>query len=596
MAYDHLLYDLANAAALVLGAVGFRLILSTTGVLNFAHGWCVVLGAALTVTFADSFDPPDELIGPAGAVAAVACAVLAMAVFGALFELTGLRLGGRQPAALQSLATLAFVAVIPEAIAAAGFWRDWDGDRFLPDPTLGVLADAGVAVLAVGVVVVVAAAVGLARWIERASPVGLVRTAAVATGTALAGLAGAVLLTVPQDGTLNEVEAGYGLVFAALIALFAAGGTVWRVTGVALGVSVLWSLAAWQDFADDSEVWTTGLLVALAVAAIGWLALRGPRPQVFNVALGVPRPRFVAALALAALIGGAVAIYVGDDYFSYSAGFWLPGEAARIASFALAAAALHYLFKTTGALAFSHVFVFGASGLAASALVVALGVPLLLAAPLVLAAALAAGLGLGWLFRRLETAEVALIGVVLTWLLLPFAEGDGFEIGLPETWWAVMPVAVTLIAAALIAVLWFRPERWLPALPPATAAVTIAAGVMSAAGILFACSASNGQAEHGEVAIGFEMLGALAEGGVRSWLGPVIGAVVQVTNGWAVLANPGLGLASALGNGLLILLFTLMIPHGLAGKIERLAGDDSLGTSFPTDDEVDVDLDVDVDV
>ncbi len=113
---------LALGARYALVALGFVIIYRATGVINFAQGALVALGAYLTYAFANSAGLPFVL--------AVLLAVLCASAFGAGLERTVLRKMVGEPVFAVIMITIGLLFIIEQAITAI-----WGFDNLnLADP------------------------------------------------------------------------------------------------------------------------------------------------------------------------------------------------------------------------------------------------------------------------------------------------------------------------------------------------------------------------------------------------------------------------------------------------------------------------------
>jgi branched-chain amino acid transport system permease protein len=128
---------LALGARYALVALGFVIIYRATGVINFAQGGLVALGAYLTYAFANGAEMPFAL----AVLLAVACA----AVFGALLERLVLRRTVGQPVFAVIMITIGLLFIIEQAVTAI-----WGFDALnLADPWGVQTVETGGVVMAV---------------------------------------------------------------------------------------------------------------------------------------------------------------------------------------------------------------------------------------------------------------------------------------------------------------------------------------------------------------------------------------------------------------------------------------------------------------
>src|SRR5512145_2184876 len=73
LALQYLLSGVTKGSIYAVVAIGFNLIYSATGVLNFAQGEFVMLGGMVAVTLAAFFPLPVAIVGAVAVVAALGC-------------------------------------------------------------------------------------------------------------------------------------------------------------------------------------------------------------------------------------------------------------------------------------------------------------------------------------------------------------------------------------------------------------------------------------------------------------------------------------------------------------------------------------------
>ncbi|MFC5950380.1 branched-chain amino acid ABC transporter permease [Pseudonocardia lutea] len=236
---------IAAGAILAVAALGFLVLHNATGVVNFAHGDLITLGAYLGVWATVDLGLPT--------VPAYLAVLLVMAGVGVLIERLAFAPLRRRPVIVVVIATLAAATVIRGAI---GVWQG-STPRALPSPVGdGVVRFAGVAVSGQRVLVLAVAGLAvlallllfgrtpfgrqlraLATDAETARLCGVratrVAVVAFALSAALAGLAG--LLVAP----LGAVDLNFG--FGLMITAFAAAvlGGFGSLPGVVLGALVI---------------------------------------------------------------------------------------------------------------------------------------------------------------------------------------------------------------------------------------------------------------------------------------------------------------------------------------------------------------------
>lgn len=236
---------IATGAVLAVAALGFLVLYNATGVVNFAHGDLITLGAYLAVWATTDLALPT--------LPAYALVVAAMIATGLVIERAAYAPLRRRPVIVVVIATLAAATVIRGII---GIWQG-STPRSLPSPVGdGVVVVAGapvaaqrVLVLAVGGIVVLGLLLVFARTPfgrqlralatdpdtarlmgVRVTRIGMV---AFALSAALAGLAG--VLVAP----LGAIDLNFG--FGLMITAFAAAvlGGFGSLPGVVLGALVV---------------------------------------------------------------------------------------------------------------------------------------------------------------------------------------------------------------------------------------------------------------------------------------------------------------------------------------------------------------------
>ena len=556
-------YAIMSGLASALSAAGFHLIFERARFVNLAHGSTVFLGGWLTVILTEHF-AGWEAGAFDWALAAVAVAVgLGAAAW--IFDRVVLHRARGKANVLVTLATLAVVAIVSRAAGAAipdeaGGWVQATFDMGSQEGavrTMFLFLLAGLTV----------AAWWIARQrvsIEDNTPA--TRATDTALGTVFAALAGAAI--AGNGGIVTEVWFDE-LAIAVIAVLFAGrfGITAVMGTGAVVALSAVF-VSGHFDWESYRNVLSPFAIGAVVLACL-W---KREATQSQTMLPEPPGRRALALLGLAGAIGlAAVLMFEPSTFFAGDAtGMigYMVGETVRISILALAAACLLAVLRAEGSVPFLLVAIHVLAVFGAARLQISLGAAPLLAALMVLGAG--AGLMMGWISARLGSGATTLAGLALllaAWPLTGVIDDTSFA-EFSDSTLKVLQVVAILAATLGIAILWYVP-RFAGRVTPQTALWTVAGGLAALAGgldgLLTAWSIP-------DLAWGFGLLSLMVEGGVQSWLGPVVGSVFHASNQWALAGRPELEWVAIFGSGALAVLFTAFFPFGLSGRIERAIG------------------------
>ncbi len=463
------LNGLASASSLFLVASGLSIIFGVTRIVNFAHGSFYMLGAYLAVTLIRWIGGETGL----GFWSGVLLAAAAVAVLGALIEITILRRIYHAPELFQLLATFGVVLMIQDL--TLWIWGPEDqlgprapglrsfvmilGNRF-PSYELflifvGPIVLAGLWLL-----------FNRTRWgtLVRAATqdremVGalgvnqrLLFTSVFMFGAFLAGFGGA--LQLPREAvTLHMDLAMITEVFVVVVV-----GGLGSITGAYLAAVLIGLVHAFGIVYFPKSTLVLAFLVMAVVLVVKPYGLLGRRPS-GHAARGqvVPEPLLKPADRATKLLGAAV--LAGLIIWPPLLGDYGVTFLTELAILALFAASLHLMMGPGGMHSFGHAAYFGLGAYGAALAVKWFAAPMavgLLAAPLL---AGLAGLLFGWFCVRLS-------GVYLAMLTLAFAQiawatafqwveltgGDNGILGVWPSTWAQPKLVFHYLALALCVV------------------------------------------------------------------------------------------------------------------------------------------------
>ena len=591
---------LASASALFLVAAGLTVIFGVTRVVNFAQGSMTMLGAYIAWTILRHL-PRD----PASFAAGVMLTALALALLGALLEVSLLRRLYRAPELFQLLATFGVLLMVQDA--TLHIWGP--DDLALPRPPWmrAFTTIAGqrfplydLYLIAIGPLVLGALWLVLhrTRWgrlvraatqdREMVAALGVDQrrlfTAVFALGSALAGLAGALAL---PDGSAN-LGIDLSVVTEAFVVVVVGG--MGSVGGAYLASLLIAGLQAAGIVLLPKITLVLVFLVMAAVLAVRPNGLLG-RPVLAGAVLGAAPP---VRPAPAALRWAGAALLAAFVLAPFVAPAWLLAIGTEAAIAVLFAAGLHVMMGPGGMPSFGHAAWFGigayAAGLAATSL----------AAPMPVALALAP-LAAGVVAALFGAFVVRLSGIYLAMLTLAFAQivwavafqsvgltgGDNGILGVWPQGWAAQPRAFYWLTVALCTAGMLLLRRMLYAplgyairatrdapsradaigLPNAAlrvAAVTISGAASGLAGALFAFAHGSVFPTYIGIPRSVDALLMVLLGGVGTMSGPVVGALaytglsdllLRATELWRFVL------------GAAIVALVLLFPAGLAGAV-----------------------------
>ncbi len=607
------LNGLASASSLFLVASGLSIIFGVTRIVNFAHGSFYMLGAYLAVTLIRWIGGETGI----GFWSGVLLAAAAVALLGALIEITILRRIYQAPELFQLLATFGVVLMIQDL--TLWVWGPEDqlgprapglrsfvtilGNRF-PSYELFLIVVGPVVLAALWLLF------NRTRWgtLVRAATqdremVGalgvnqrLLFTSVFMFGAFLAGFGGA--LQLPREAvTLHMDLAMITEVFVVVVV-----GGLGSITGAYLAAVLIGLVHAFGIVYFPKSTLVLAFLVMAIVLVVKPYGLLGRRPS-GTAARGqaAPEPLLKPADRVTKILGAAVlaALVVAPPLLGdYGVTFLT-----ELAILALFAASLHLMMGPGGMHSFGHAAYFGLGAYGAALAVKWLAAPMavgLLAAPLL---AGLAGLLFGWFCVRLS-------GVYLAMLTLAFAQiawatafqwveitgGDNGILGVWPSAWAQPKLVFHYLALALAVVgvlalrhIIFSPfgyalraGRDSPLRAEATglhvqqlqwAGFTIAAVGAGLAGGLFAYFKGSVFPTYISIPKSVDALLMVLLGGVQTVGGPIVGAFV-----FAGLEEQLMRLTAywRFALGLAIVLVVILFPRGIAGTIldwrERRSG------------------------
>ncbi len=611
-----LINGLADASAMFLVAAGLSLIFGVTRSVNFAHGSVYMLGVFVAYTLV-------SLIGASGvgfwsAVLLSACAV---ALLGALVEITILRRIYRAPELFQLLATFAVVLVLKDAALYLWGPEDLFGPR-APGLAGSVeflgrrLPQYDLVLIVIGPVVLglLWLLLNRTRWgtliraatqdREMAGALGINQswlfTGVFALGCFLAGLGGAlqgprIPATLALDletignafvvvvvGGMGSIGGAFlaALLIAEIKALCVAFGQV-SIAGVVVSLSKLTLVAEF-------------LVMALILVLRPW-GLLG-KPQVANRVAGPPEAPLRPANTLQRRLGVAGFVLLLAAPLLAGSFPYLSVLLVEIFIAVLFAASLHFIMGPGGMHSFGHAAYFGLGAYAAALVLTGLHLPMevaLIAGPL---AGAVGALLFGWFCVRLSGVYLAMLTLAfaqIVWaIVFQWDEVTGGSNGLVGIWpsaWAASPTAFYYLALAfsVAGVLLLRRVLFAPFgyamragrdSPLRAEAIGInvkrvqwmafiVAGLFCGmAGALFAFSKGSISPEAISVSRSVDGLVMVMLGGIQTLFGPVAGAAVftwlqdviaRETDYWRALL------------GAVILALVLLFPAGIAGFSSR---------------------------
>ena len=417
------LTGLSSASALFLVASGLSIIFGVTRVVNFAHGSFYMLGAYIAYTLV------EHLAGAVGFWAAVLLAGVAVGIIGVVVELLILRRVYQAPELFQLVATFGVILVIQDLALLVWGAEDLFGPAAPGlEGTVNILGtrlpeyDLALIVLSLLVLGALWLIFHRTRWgtlvraaTEDREMVGAlgVNQAWLFTGTfflgsMLAGLGGAAQL--PKGGADLLMDFN---ILAAVFVVVVVGG-MGSIAGAFLAAVLISELGAFGILVIPQSTLVL-MFVVMAVVLIfrPWGLLGRPESPGQHGQVGPPEPplrpppprlRAAGLVLLAALL--ALPAFA-DDFTLVLA--------VEIAIMTLFAASLHFAMGPGGMVSFGHAAFFGGGAYAAALLVKYAGSPMEVA--LLFAPAMAGVLALvfGWFCVRLT-------GVYLAMLTLAFAQ------------------------------------------------------------------------------------------------------------------------------------------------------------------------------
>ena len=596
---------LSYASTLFLLSAGLTLIFGVTRVVNFAHGSLYMVGAYVASTATAAL--PST---PAGFIAGLLVAALAVALLGALIEVLVLRRIYGAPEIFQLLATFGLVLVVQDLALAV--WGP--EERFAPRaPGLtgsvelfGALIPEYTLFLIVVGPLVFALLAGLLKrtrwgvWIrasaqdrETAGALGinepLLFTSVFALGAFLAGLAGA--LQIPRETVNLQMDMAI-LVEAFVVVVVGGLGSVTGALWASLAIGLLHAFGTWWLPQSTLVLIFVVMAVVLVVRPHGLLG----RPQAETGGRATSHPPFVPLtpgvkwLWLAGFAAAALLPLVAGDYVLVIA--------TEMAIAALLAASLHFAMGLGGIVSFGHAAFFGLGAYSAALAIRLLDasfVPALIGAPVVAAAV---ALLVGVVVLRSAGVYAAMLTLAFAQILwstaiqwVDITGGDNGMLGLWSSlpavlagklgfyWLTLGVVAVSLFALRRAAVAPFgfslRATRDSPLRAEALGIdvarvrwLAFAAGGLFAglAGALHAMQKGAVFPTAFSIPVSVDALVMVLLGGLQTLSGPLIGALayhglstelVRATDHWRLVL------------GLAIIALVILFPGGIVGFLRR---------------------------
>ena len=417
------LTGLSSASALFLVASGLSIIFGVTRVVNFAHGSFYMLGAYIAYTFV------EHLGGAVGFWVAVLLAGVAVGLIGVVVELLILRRVYQAPELFQLVATFGVILVIQDLALLVWGAEDLFGPAApglegtvtifgtrLPEYDLALIA---LSLLVLGALWLL---FHRTRWgtlvraaTEDREMVGAlgVNQAWLFTGTfflgsMLAGLGGAAQL--PKGGADLLMDFN---ILAAVFVVVVVGG-MGSIPGAFLAAVLISELGAFGILIiPQSTLVLMFVVMAVVLVFRPWGLLGRPEAPGQHGQVGPPEPPLrtppprLRAAGLV-LLAGLIALPAFADDFTLVL-------AVEIAIMALFAASLHFAMGPGGMVSFGHAAFFGGGAYAAALLVKYAGSPMEVALLFAPAMAGVLALAFGWFCVRLT-------GVYLAMLTLAFAQ------------------------------------------------------------------------------------------------------------------------------------------------------------------------------
>lgn len=606
------LTGLSSAAALFLVASGLSIIFGVTRVVNFAHGSFYMLGAYIAYSVIELF---GREAGAMGFWGGIVLAALAVGAIGAIVEILILRRVYQAPELFQLVATFGVILVVQDVALWVWGAEDLVGHR-APGLTGAVeilgtpLPEYDLALILICPVVLI----GLWLLFNRTRWGTLVRAATqdremvgalgvnqawLFTGTfflgsLLAGLGGAVQL--PKGGA--DLLMDFNIIAAAFVVVVVGG--MGSIFGALLAAVLIAELNAFGILIFP-EITLVLMFLVMAVVLIfrpwgllgrpeapGQKGQQGPPEQPLRPApirVQMAGVAVVAFLALLPVIAGPFALVLTVD----------------ILIFALFAVSLHFIMGPGGMVSFGHAAYFGGGAYGAALLIHYAGSNMEIA--LALGPLLAGVLALifGWFCVRLS-------GVYLAMLTLAFAQvawsivfqwndvtgGDDGLLYIVKSAWAdtaqgwvpfyFLTAALCIGTMLFLRRVLFSPfgyamracrdselrshaiginvleQRWL--------AFTLSGVAAGVAGSLYVFSKGSAFPDYMSIPLSFDALIMVLLGGVKTLLGPIVGAVsftwiqdeISRFEYWRFFL------------GMAIIMLVIAFPQGLAGFGRRYLG------------------------
>jgi branched-chain amino acid transport system permease protein len=596
------LNGLASASSLFLVASGLSIIFGVTRIVNFAHGSFYMLGAYIAFSLITAVGGQDAL----SFWSSVLLAAFAVAVIGAIVELSILRRIYAAPELFQLLATFGVVLMIQDITLYLWGPEDKLGPRAPGLRSFVEIAGSRFPQYELFLIVVGPVVLGLlwllfnrTRWgtLVRAATLDremvgalgvnqrLLFTTVFMFGAFLAGLGGA--LQLPRAAVTLHMD----LEMITEVFVVVVIGGLGSITGAYLAAVLIGIVHAFGIVYFPKSTLVLAFLVMAVVLVVKPYGLLGRKPSGLAArGQAIPEPLLSPADRTTKLLGaGLLALLVllppllGDYGVSFLT---------ELVIFALFAASLHFMMGPGGMHSFGHAAYFGLGAYGAALAVKWLALPMaggLIAAPLL---AGLAGVVFGWFCVRLSGVYLAMLTLAfaqIAWATafqwVDFTGGDNGILGVWPSEWAkpklmyfYMALAVCAAGVIGLRLLIYTPfgyalraGRDSPLRAEATglnvqqlqwAGFAIAAVAAGLAGGLFAFFKGSVFPTYMSIPKSVDALLMVLLGGVQTVSGPVVGAfayagleeqLMRFTAYWRFIL------------GLVIVLLVILFPKGLVG-------------------------------
>jgi branched-chain amino acid transport system permease protein len=594
------LSGLAGAASLFLVASGLSIIFGVTRIVNFAHGAFYMLGGYFACTLANT------LSGAFGFWFSIAAAVLAVALLGALLEMTLLRRIYRAPELFQLLATFGVTLMVEDLVVMVFGPDDLLGPRAPGLEGAVMIAGRSIPAYDLFLMAMCPLVLGLlwllfnqTRWgiLVRAATQDRDMVAALGVnqkwlftgvftlGVGLAALGGA--LQIPRDAITHQMD--LSIIVEAFIVVVTGG--LGSVFGALVAAVLISELNAFGILVFPKISIVLIFLVMAVVLVVRPFGLFGKpmgrqRASLQNMSIRPWHPlarRWRLAL---------LAAFVLAAFLPAVAGPYVVSVASEILIFVLYAASLQFLVSVGGMVSFGHAAYFGLGCYGAALLSTMFGWPM--AAALVVGPLLGMGgaVVFGWFVVRLSGVYLAMLTLAFAQIVWSLASqwvgvtgGDNGIVGVWPASWAAAPghfyelvLALTISGVMLLRIATFAPFGFmLRAVRDSEiraeavgirrgrvqwVAFILAGGLAALSGALFAYLKGSVFPDVLGITMSVDGLVMVLLGGVGSVSGAVVGAAVyKLLSIWLMSVTDH----SKLALGLLVIGVVILLPRGLAG-------------------------------